>query len=488
MPRKRAAATRRRGLGRARLALSLCAASIAVAPDALALDVGFAIHAEGSAARMVGERKADQFGWGSGAMAGPELTLGERFGFELPLGVVILSDGDTDEPGLERTDGGFGFSALPGVRVRPFGRDLQGGAADPSGLWIAAGAGPVYTGQVARGGVDLRAGFDFLGAQAFRVGPTVGFMQVVEPNDSVRPEDARIVLFGIHAAFEPTPARKVVDDDRDDDGLRDSVDRCPDDPEDFDDWQDEDGCPEADNDGDGILDPSDACPNDPEDRDGFEDHDGCPDRDNDRDGLVDGDDGCPDAAEDIDGFEDADGCPDLDNDGDGIADLVDKCPLDPETFNGYADDDGCPDTDSVRVLGSEIILDERVYFHVNSADVQPRSWPLFGKVAELLKAHPQYTRVRVQGHADDTGTEDYNQALSVRRSKSVRDLLVRLGVERERLVVEGFGEERPSVDDNTEQARRKNRRVEFLILERTTVREREEVTPVTDLLPKGEDH
>jgi OmpA-OmpF porin, OOP family len=65
--------------------------------------------------------------------------------------------------------------------------------------------------------------------------------------------------------------------DRDGDGIRDRVDKCPDEPEDFDGFQDEDGCPDPDNDRDGILDVDDLCPNVAEDRDGVQDDDGCPD-------------------------------------------------------------------------------------------------------------------------------------------------------------------------------------------------------------------
>ncbi|MCA9571000.1 MAG: hypothetical protein KC656_24335, partial [Myxococcales bacterium] len=105
--------------------------------------------------------------------------------------------------------------------------------------------------------------------------------------------------------------------DTDEDGLLDKVDACVEDPEDFDDFEDTDGCPEPDNDGDGVLDGDDRCPLEPEDPDGWEDADGCPDPDNDGDGVLDGDDRCPIEPEDRDGWEDADGCPDPDNDGDG---------------------------------------------------------------------------------------------------------------------------------------------------------------------------
>ncbi|MCA9697049.1 MAG: OmpA family protein, partial [Myxococcales bacterium] len=62
---------------------------------------------------------------------------------------------------------------------------------------------------------------------------------------------------------------------------------------------------------DGILDVNDQCPNDPEDIDQFEDEDGCPDLDNDKDGILDVDDQCPLDPEDMDGDQDEDGCPDL---------------------------------------------------------------------------------------------------------------------------------------------------------------------------------
>src|SRR5207253_1802108 len=65
--------------------------------------------------------------------------------------------------------------------------------------------------------------------------------------------------------------------DRDGDGIADDVDRCPNEPEDKDGWQDGDGCPDPDNDRDGIADAADKCPNQPETINSVEDDDGCPD-------------------------------------------------------------------------------------------------------------------------------------------------------------------------------------------------------------------
>lgn len=81
---------------------------------------------------------------------------------------------------------------------------------------------------------------------------------------------------------EPGIIEKIFNDDVDGDGIRDSLDKCPDVPEDFDEFNDKDGCPDPDNDGDGIGDVNDKCPNVPETVNGFEDDDGCPDANIDR--------------------------------------------------------------------------------------------------------------------------------------------------------------------------------------------------------------
>ena len=134
--------------------------------------------------------------------------------------------------------------------------------------------------------------------------------------------------------------------DSDSDGIPDRKDECKDSPEDRDDFQDEDGCPDIDNDQDGVPDEDDRCPDLQEDRDGWKDNDGCPDTDNDGDGLLDSEDACPNKTEDIDGHQDGDGCPEPDNDSDGIPDTRDQCPIEPEDKDGFRDDDGCPEPDN----------------------------------------------------------------------------------------------------------------------------------------------
>lgn len=97
-----------------------------------------------------------------------------------------------------------------------------------------------------------------------------------------------------------------------------------------------------DDDGDGIVDAQDRCPNEPEDRDGFEDGDGCPDPDNDGDHIPDVRDRCPNAPEDVDNFEDDDGCPEADNDHDGLEDAADECPNEAQGDRPDAQHPGCP--------------------------------------------------------------------------------------------------------------------------------------------------
>ncbi|MFH1529163.1 MAG: choice-of-anchor L domain-containing protein [Pseudomonadota bacterium] len=224
----------------------------------------------------------------------------------------------------------------------------------------------------------------------------------------------------------------------------------------------------VDTDGDGYMDPDDGCPNDPEDFDEFEDKDGCPDPDNDKDGILDVDDKCPNDPEDKDGFEDADGCPDPDNDKDGFLDEDDKCPNDPETVNGFEDEDGCPDA-LVKVEKEKIVILQMVLFYFNESRIKEESFPLLDAVVKVLKENPRIKKVRIEGHSDERGSADYNRILSDGRAKAVRDYLTEHGIEAARLTSQGYGEDKPLIKGaQTDADHQTNRRVEFTILEQTT--------------------
>src|SRR5580704_2843094 len=228
-----------------------------------------------------------------------------------------------------------------------------------------------------------------------------------------------------------------------------------------------------DSDGDGIPDDVDKCPNEPEDKDGFQDADGCPEPDNDHDGIPDAQDKCPNEPEDKDGFQDADGCPDPDNDQDGIPDTQDKCPDQPETKNGYQDEDGCPDEIPAKVKKFTGVI-QGINFKVNSADLLSASNGTLDKAVAVLKEFPEL-KMEIQGHTDDQpmgkgGKFEDNTALSQARAESVKAYFVKAGVEDNRLTAKGYGATQP-IDDPKDlkgaklnAARTKNRRVEFKLV------------------------
>ncbi|MEZ4460556.1 MAG: OmpA family protein [bacterium] len=253
------------------------------------------------------------------------------------------------------------------------------------------------------------------------------------------------------------------DDDNDGDGIQDRADKCPQDAEDFDQLDDRDGCPEDDVDGDGVLDTEDKCPETP----GKPEQQGCPLADKDNDGVFDDTDQCPELAEDVDGFEDADGCPDVDNDRDGIPDASDECPQEPEVVNGVDDEDGCPDEGepNVRLEGNKAEISEKIQFDYNAATIKPESHAILDEVAALLKANAQITLLQVEGHTDDRGFHVYNLELSKLRAEAVRDYLIAKGIAASRLRAIGLGESDPIAKGFSEEAREKNRRVEFRVVE-----------------------
>jgi OmpA-OmpF porin, OOP family len=188
--------------------------------------------------------------------------------------------------------------------------------------------------------------------------------------------------------------------------------------------------------------------------------------DRDHDGVQDEDDKCPDIPEDRDRDRDTDGCPeeDQDTDRDGVPDRDDECPNAKETINGHRDDDGCPDSGDPRVIyedGKFVILDA-VHFEHGKAEIKPESHSLLDQVALTIKANPD-VNVRVEGHTDDTGPRDVNLRLSRARAESVRRYLVNKGVSPARLRAQGYGPDKPLVDKTTDDARAKNRRVEFVL-------------------------
>ncbi len=434
------------------------------------------------------------FGWdlskGGGSVSGAELKV--DFGL-LAIGPVspqlqIFGLGSGNNTLLNN---GSLFGAAIGLRWRIL-NDEQGYRFMPGrptrgnwhgNLWLDANfvvtSGP-------RIGFDAALGYEISLIDGLQTGPFVKFLWVNEA----------VLLVGLSISIGG-PSSVPADYDPDNDGIKGTSDKCPDDAEDMDSFEDEDGCPEKDNDQDGIDDEKDKCKLEPEDKDGFQDDDGCPEKDNDLDGIVDekdkcptvaedrdgfqDEDGCPDddndgdgvkdatdkcrdLAEDKDGFEDEDGCPDTDNDKDGIPDAQDKCPNEPETVNGIDDTDGCPEKEAtVFVTEEKIVITEQIFFDTEKATIKAESNKLLDNVADIMKKFTDVKKVRIEGHTDDIKDEAFNNKLSQQRAESVMAALVKRGIDKNRLEAKGYGKTRPLVNDKTEAARAKNRRVEFVI-------------------------
>ena len=298
----------------------------------------------------------------------------------------------------------------------------------------------------------------------------------VPDNQDICPEVAGLEAFngcpdtdldGIEDAMDQCPNDAGPPDtqgcpDTDGDGLSDDKDQCPKVAGTI------QGCPDTDD--DGIIDVEDKCP----ELAGPRESSGCPEQDTDKDGVPDHLDQCPNQAGTIDG------CPD--SDGDGIADSKDKCP----NSKGEGRFNGCPDTDGDGIIDIEdkcpnspgpnmsngcpeitkedaAILDyalQAVQFETGSDKLKKVSDLVLDQVVSVLANYPDH-QVSITGHTDNVGSEKNNEALSIRRARSCYNYLVSKGVNPSRILVGGMGETVPIADNNTEEGKKLNRRVEF---------------------------
>lgn len=259
--------------------------------------------------------------------------------------------------------------------------------------------------------------------------------------------------------------------DRDRDGIPDLADLCPDvhqsptpDPARI-------GCPAQpppralDRDGDGVLDSDDICPDLHKGASPDPARLGCPQPDLDKDGIPEPHDQCP--SEPIGLVPDPahPGCPLKDRDKDSVPDATDACPDKPGAPHPDPVKHGCPGL--IEVKNGQLVILRPVYFALDKDVILPASFPVLQAVADALRVTPSLTRIRIEGHTDSQGVHIYNIDLSQRRAKSVRTWLIQHGIAELRLLAEGFGPDRPLVPNTTPAGRAKNRRVEFHIVEGT---------------------
>ncbi|SDO22146.1 Outer membrane protein OmpA [Pseudomonas arsenicoxydans] len=158
---------------------------------------------------------------------------------------------------------------------------------------------------------------------------------------------------------------------------------------------------------------------------------------------------------------------DGDEDGDGVFDRRDRCPDTPA--NTPVEHHGCPlpqypaSVKPVEVVQPEVItLPSDVLFAFNKSDLSPSAKSQLDSVMFKLQL-ADVVSIKVVGHTDSVGSDEYNQALSERRASSVAAYLLSQGIAPSKLTSEGKGESQPVADNDTEEGRAKNRRVELHI-------------------------
>jgi OOP family OmpA-OmpF porin len=257
-----------------------------------------------------------------------------------------------------------------------------------------------------------------------------------------------VIGLGIQWSFDKATPRQDLPEDTDRDGVLDMWDECPNTAPGVE--VNARGCEiqdmTQDSDRDRVPDYRDQCPNTP--LGAPVDEQGCS-LDSDMDGVLTGQDRCPASrpGADVDEF----GC-EADDDQDGVLNQRDACPG--TRLGARVDINGCEISDVIRLPG--------VNFGSGSDMLLPGFEDLLRDAAATLNKHPDL-KVEVAGHTDDVGDAEMNRGLSERRAKTVRDYLIRYGVNPSRVTFRGYGESEPIANNSTVEGRAENRRVELRI-------------------------
>lgn len=134
-----------------------------------------------------------------------------------------------------------------------------------------------------------------------------------------------------------------------------------------------------------------------------------------------------------------------------------------------------PEPKRVEVRDNKIEISEKIQFELAKANIKEESHDLLNEIVQVIKDNPHIKKIAIEGHASSDGNDDFNMKLSDDRSKSVMKYLVDHGVQEKKLTAKGFGETKPIADNDTEEGREKNRRVEFNIVEQDVTKKKVEI-------------
>lgn len=127
------------------------------------------------------------------------------------------------------------------------------------------------------------------------------------------------------------------------------------------------------------------------------------------------------------------------------------------------DPNAAAEAERQRFERAMVDLREPIYFDFDRSELRPEAREVLRGKAEVLRSFPE-VRVRIEGHADERGTVEYNLALGERRADAARQFLIDLGLDSDRITTVSYGEERPAVEGQNEAAWSRNRRDEFVPL------------------------
>ena len=210
------------------------------------------VHGLGGGTLPVGGTQGKEYGAGGGGAVALELPLVSVFGLQAEGGALAQSKAARPaDPTIADHGAGMSLWGAFGGRLRPFG-----GGGRVGGPWIDANIGIAETGGASRMTFDAHVGHDFrVGNGRFDIGPFAGYTQIVQPKDTLRPDDAHILWLGVHVSLgaplpppprpievakieppkpkpvePPPPPAPVAVADRDNDAVPDAEDACPDVP------------------------------------------------------------------------------------------------------------------------------------------------------------------------------------------------------------------------------------------------------------------